>query len=181
MTPTKKTTTKKLFTLLEVMIALVILSLVGAFSITQIKTLVSSHRFEKQVFNLFSALQEAQILAATFQTDIALDFFKKGESFYYRFSTFEPFSKHQFNDQEIAMPHLAALKFKEKSDLSLHFDIYSEGRIEPRGILEFCRSEKDSKALWFDLQYGQLIKFTSKKPAKFTSNIPQKPDVTDRS
>src|SRR5579863_4018445 len=64
---------RRAFTLLEIMIALALLCILGTVTAVQVKKMVDRHRFEAEVAGLFSALQEAQVLSATYQTDLALD------------------------------------------------------------------------------------------------------------
>jgi type II secretory pathway pseudopilin PulG len=160
------------FTLLEMVIAILILSLIGTFSAIHIKGLIDSHRFESEVSHLFIALQEAQLLAATYQTDIDFDLYKEKEKFYYRFSTDEPLTTRQLNQEKKSLTHSAAIRFKEKKITKLHFNIFS-GCIEPRGVLTFFQTlEEDSKTLWLDLQYGGLLKFSYRKPPLAKQQIP---------
>ena len=168
---------RRAFTLLEMMIALVILSLIGAFSAVQVKKLIDAHRFESEISNLFIALQQAQVLSATYQTDIAWDIYPKDGVLCYRFTTDEPFKPHQFENKEIFIPHIVKLTFKDAKTTRLHFDIYSGGRIEPRGLLAFHQTlEEESKALWFDLQYGHLLKYAYRKPVIVKQLLPVKPN-----
>lgn len=167
---------KRSFTLLEMMIALVILSFIGALSAVQVKKLIDAHRFENEVSTLFIALQEAQVLSATYQTDIALDIYLKGGALAYRFTTDEPFKFHQFSSKEVSFPHTAKLMFKDAKASRLHFDIYSGGRIEPRGTLGFYQTtDEDSRSLWFDLQYGHLMKYAYRKPTPLKLQLPANP------
>jgi len=157
------------------MVALAILSLIGALSAVHINKLISSHRFEGEISNLFIDLQEAQVLAATYQTDIALDIYRKERKLYYRFSTNEPFTAKRFNQKTKPLAHTDSIKFQGKKISQLHLDIFS-GRLEPQGILTFHQTSKeDSKKLWFDLQYGQRIKFSYHKPTLAKQQIPAQP------
>lgn len=155
---------RRFFTLLEVVIALFILVLIGTVSTVQVAKLIQTHRFESEISTLFTQLQEAQLLASAYQTDIALDIRLEKGQWIYQFSTQEPFSPLQLNRKPQTLPHIAKAQFKDQKATLLHFDIFS-GRLEPRGILAFFQTdEENGKALWFDLQYGQLIKFSSAKP-----------------
>lgn len=154
---------KKSFTLLEIMICLMILSLIGAFTTVQIKKMIAVHQFEAEIGNLFIALQEAQLLSATYQTDLALDISSVGGKIAYSFSTDEPFTSHQFSRATLPLPNTHFCKFNNARAKTLHFDIYSGG-IEPKGVLAFTPSYDETKTLWFDLQRGQLIKFSHQKP-----------------
>ncbi len=73
------------------MVALAILTLIGGLMTVQVKKLIDTHRFEGEVATLFIALQEAQVFAATYQTDLALELSLKSGTLSYRFSTDEPF------------------------------------------------------------------------------------------
>ena len=167
---------KRSFTLLEMMVVLMILSTVGSLTAIYIKKLVDAHRFENEVSELFIAIQEAQVLSATFQTDLALDFVKKKEGFYYRISSDEPFFAKQLNQAEFPLSHTVSLHFKNKKAKKLHFDIFSGGRIEPAGILSFRHTqEEEAKELWFDFQSSHLLKFSYRKPSPAKLHIPAKP------
>lgn len=162
------------FTLLEVTIVLLILSLVGSLVAVQVKKMIDFHRFEAEVTDLFIALQEAEVIAATWQTDLALDLFVRGGSVSWRFSTNEPLSSFQLKQDSVLMPHVSALKFQQAIVTSLHIDIYSGGRIEPRGILGIFQKTDTDKALWFDLQHGLLLKYSYQKPKELKIRIPSR-------
>ena len=164
---------KRSFTLLEILIALMILSTIGAICSVQIKKLIDAHRFEQEVSTLFSALQEAQVLAATYQTDIALDIQSKKNQITYQFTTDEPFQQYPFNQKTIPLKHTAHATFQKAKTAQLHFDIYSGGRIEPCGILAF--SGPNSKTLWFDLQRSHLPKFAAYQPKPYSQKEIPKP------
>lgn len=151
---------KRAFTLLEMLLALTLLCVIASFTAIQVKKLLDSHKFEKEVSYLFIALQEAQILSSVYQTDIALDIYRKEGKLCYRFFTNEPFHAKQLNQNQQPLSSVDKVQFNAKNADKLHFDIYS-GRVEPRGILGV---DKNNKKLWLDLQYGQLLKFSYQKP-----------------
>jgi len=168
---------KRAFTLLEITLVLVIISLVGGLCVFQAKKLVSAHEFEEEVSRLFITLQEAQVLSTAYQTDISLDLFVNEGKVEYLFKTDEPFARAPFKKEPIRLPHLAKVVFNQAPlTKTLHFDIYAGGRIEPRGLLSFQQTaEEESKTLWFDLQYGHLIKCASEKPTGGLPKVPEKP------
>ena len=170
-----KMMTKRVFTLLEMMVALLLLSLLGSLVAVQIKKLIDASRFEAEVSDLFIALQEAQVFAATYQTDLSLDLSVKSGCVSYHFSTDEPLSSNQFKQEVVKMTHVAFLKFQNAKASSVHLDVYSGGRIEPRGALGFFQADEKGRSLWFDLQYGQLFKFMPTKPPTVKQNIPEPP------
>lgn len=166
---------KRAFSLLEIMIALMILSVIGTVTVVQVKKLINAHRFEGEVADLFIALQEAQVLSSVYQTDLALDICVKSGKCSYRFSTDEPFPARKFKQDAVTLAHTHHVNFDNAKSTELHFDIYSGGRIEPRGVLAFHGSHKNGRVLWFDLQYGHLLKFFSRKPVTLKQKIPAPP------
>ena len=120
------------FTLIEIMIAIAILSVIAVFSAVQIKNLIDVHRFESGTSHLFRQLQEAQTLSSSYQTDIALDIYRKDGQIFYQFSTDEPFKPFMQISRGENKINAALLQFNGKKTHQLHFDLYS-GRLEPRG------------------------------------------------
>ncbi len=167
---------KRTFTLLEMMVALVILAIIGAFTGVQVKKLMDNHRFDSQVTDLFLALQEAQLIASTYQTDLALEIFSKDGVLQYQFTTDEPLSSKKFSQKEVKLKQVISMAFEQAKTTKLHFDIFSGGRIEPRGILTFFQNS--DKAVWFDLQRGTLPIFASSKPNRVNQKVPIKPKET---
>ncbi len=161
---------------MEVMIALMILSVIGAVTAFQMKKMLDNHRFESEVSDLFIGLQEAQVLSATYQTDLALDIFLKEGKLTYQITSDEPFPPRVLSAKTASLAHTKWIKFGDKKVSQLHFDIYSGGRVEPRGSLAFCQAEEGAKALWFDLQHGHLLKFAYRKPPSLKRPILTKPN-----
>lgn len=157
------------FTFLEMLIAIALLCFIASFTAIHVKKLLDSHKFEKQTAHLFIALQEAQVLSSVYQTDIALDLYRKEGKLYYRFFTNEPFKTGQLSQAEKTLSSIDKLQFNAKNTDKLHFDIYS-GRLEPRGILECVR---ENKKLWIDMQYGLLLKFSYQKPEIAKLEVPK--------
>ena len=167
---------KRPFTLFEMMVVLAILSVIGALTTVHIKKLIDVHRFESEVSDLFIALQEAQVLSAAYQTDLALDIFRKGGILYYHISTDEPLSSRQLDRRDFSLAHTASIHFKDAKAKTLHFNIFAGGRIEPSGILTFRQSkQEESQTLWFDLQRSHLPKFCYRKPPPAKQQISVKP------
>lgn len=144
--------------MLEMMVALVIMSLIGTLVAVQTTKLVRVHRFEKEISDLFIAVQEAQVLAVTYQTDISMDFTRQKEQLRYRLSSDEPFAKPIFDQKSIPLSSGTALAFNKKKSNGCHFEIYSDGNIEPKGILSFSSNQVGTK-IDIDFQCGTLMKF----------------------
>jgi type II secretory pathway pseudopilin PulG len=152
------------FTLLEVAIVLMIVGFIAAVTGVQIKKMLDRHHFETEVSLLFTRLQEAQLLSAAYQTDLAVDLYVKGGKPMYCISTAEPFCKETLNQEVVPLLYTKEIKFKNNKAKKLHFDIYAGGRIEPGGILAFNQAGSQEKTLWFDLQRSHLMKLSHRLP-----------------
>ncbi len=144
--------------MLEMMVVLVIMSLIGSLVAVQTAKLIRMHRFEKEIADLFIAMQEAQVLAVTYQTDINLNFKKQGGHFQYRLSSDEPFAKPLFNQESVTFSPGTTLAFNKKKSPGCTFEIYSDGTIEPKGILSFSSSQVATQ-IDIDLSGGALMRF----------------------
>ncbi len=144
--------------MLEMMVALVIMSLIGSLVAVQTAKLIRVHRFEKEVADLFIAMQEAQVLAVTYETDITLSFKQQNGQFQYRLISDEPFAKALFNQKNVPLSSGTTLAFNKKKSPGYSFEIYSDGTIEPKGILSFS-SEQGGMQIDLDLSGGSLMKF----------------------
>ena len=130
-----------------------------------IKKLVDTHHFERQISELFISLQEAQVLSATYQTDIALDFFEEKGEIFYQFSTDEPLLFSHFSQEKRRLSQVALFKFKGKKASSLHCTLYAGGRFEPNGILSFFQTSKEgSRALYIDIGGDRLTRLYHAPP-----------------
>ena len=157
---------KSPFTLLEVAIVLMIVGLIASVTGVQIKKMLDHHHFETEVSLLFTRLQEAQVLSAAYQTDLAFDLYVKEGKPVYRISTDEPFSKEILIQEPIPLLYTREVRFQKDKTQKLHFDIYAGGRIEPKGILGFHQAGEQEKKLWLDLQCSHLMKLSHRLPAK---------------
>jgi hypothetical protein len=149
-------TGRKSFTLLEVMIAICIFSMMASVSGWQIARMISCYRFSNQVADCFSSLQNAQALALIYRTDLSFEIFLENDSYYYRINSDEPFDpailvrgkKHSLSAVKIC-------KYNKTKITNKKWDISSSGLITPRGMIYFAKQEK--KGLWIDLQQGFLV------------------------
>src|SRR5689334_6856697 len=103
------------FTLLEIMIALVILGIIGSITAVQVKKMIDVHRFESEVTALYISLQEAQVLSATYQTDLSLDLQKVGGKLTFQISSDEPFTKVIALSGAMRLDRVEDCKFNEAS------------------------------------------------------------------
>lgn len=160
-----KKTVKLPFTLLEITLCLLLLGLISALLTWQIKDMVSVHRFQKHIDLLLTDMRNAQTVALTYQTDLAIDIFKKKGQFFYKISTDEPIKNTPFR-KEKKLEGVSDFMFNDQVMDKFHLQVLSNGRIEPLGIMGFLPKEKKSEedqsesfeGLWVDLRTPIQIK-----------------------
>jgi prepilin-type N-terminal cleavage/methylation domain-containing protein len=139
---------KSFFTLLELLVVLLILSLGAALTGIKIKDAYEEQRFLSEVSQIANHLQMAQDLMLIMQTDTTIKFNKKGEQFSYRICVEKPLSKWwtPILGKEYALKAIRSVKFEGElmpvndADLALLF--FSKGMAMSQGKLVLAR-EKD--------------------------------------
>lgn len=150
---------KKSFTLLEVMIAICIFSAIASISGWQIFHMISSYRFNNQVGDCLSSLQNAQALALIYRTDLIFEIFVENDLYHYRIYSNEPFPSSILDQKKkYSLSAIKTCTYNNRLVASQKWDISSRGLILPRGIIHFSRQENDG--LWIDLQKGFLVHYT---------------------
>ncbi|MEN9343966.1 MAG: hypothetical protein RLZZ453_753 [Chlamydiota bacterium] len=147
---------KRPFTLLEITLTIAVLAIVASFTSIGIKQMVDRHSFNNEITTLFSSLQEAQVIACTYQTDLSLELFQKKERLYYRFSTLEPLPRLLFSQETKKLSTVGKLLANGIKEAKVRIDIYAGGRVTPSTLLTFIA--KGGGKLCIDLQKGHLIK-----------------------
>lgn len=156
---------RKSFTLLEIMVAICIFSMMASIGGWQIFRMISKYRFNNQVTDCFSFLQNAQSLALLYQTDVFFEIFLENDTYYYRIHSDEPFPPSILNrEKKQTLSAVKVCKYNKEYIKNKKWEISSNGLISPRGIIYFAEQEK--KGLWIDLQKGFLIKCAKEKPIK---------------
>ena len=161
----KKPKNRKSFTLLEVMVAICIFSMIASISGWQIFRMILEYRFNNQVADCLSSLQNAQSLALIYRTDLSFEIFLENDIYYYRIYSYEPFPSSILNqEKKYSLSGVEVCKYNKELIKNKKWEIFSNGRIYPRGLIYFAKQEK--KGLWIDLQRGFLIKCAKEKPIK---------------
>lgn len=150
------------FTLIEILIALTIASLVASAIGVHTVRFLARYFFEQEVDGFTIALKEAQWLATTYQTDIRIHLFQANNIFYYCIETDEPFTKIPLDRERKKLKHVKKLLYNQKSAKQLTLTLFS-GNLEPRGTLAFVAEDKASR--WLDFQGAFVLSPTSKKPS----------------
>lgn len=153
------------FTLLEIMVALVIMSMVASVVGWQITRCISRYTFQSEVEELYNRVKNAQVLALTFKTDITLSFFQEKGLLYYQLKTDEPFSAAQFDQKPKPLKQVKLLTFNSKATKNLLLSLYSQGTLDPPGVLGFFPDKhKKQGALWIDFQGAFFLSLRTDQP-----------------
>jgi len=165
------------FTLLEIIIVIAILSLVASVVGWQISSCVNRYAFHKEVEEVYNAIKHSQMLSLTYRTDISVHFLKEDDVLYYQLQTDEPFSEILLDRGKKKLKKIGRFTFNNKSFKQFDFTIYSQGNIEPRGVLGFfSRNKKEDAALWLNFQGAFELALSHQKPALLKERFPIFPE-----
>ncbi|HEY5260449.1 MAG TPA: prepilin-type N-terminal cleavage/methylation domain-containing protein [Rhabdochlamydiaceae bacterium] len=164
---------KRPFTLMEILICLLILSIAAGTIGIRIVDALSSHRFHLGVGEFASQVKELQLLAMTHRADMELHLFKDKEEWKYQNKS-EPSLKVGVLMNPLSLGGASTVKLNGKIVSSLPFQIYSTGRVEPAGVLEF---QRDEEKIWIDMREPLHIKICNRYPPKeeYTTQLPEFP------
>jgi hypothetical protein len=173
-----KTRTKiKNFTLLEIILVVAILSMVASVVGWQIARLVKSYAFQAEVEEIYRAIKQAQVLSLSYQTDISVRFSKEEGLHYYYLHTDEPFAEIPFDREKKALQKVRRITFNRKPIHTFDFCLYSNGDMEPRGLLGFFPDKKkEEPAMWLDFQGAFMLALTHQKPETLKERSPTYPE-----
>lgn len=152
------------FTLLEITIAIFILSLIGSVVSWQVSQLVSSQRFQRDGSDFSILLQEAQALAIIHQTDFEMRLILKKDRWTYQLCSDEPLDSIDRASKELKETHFVTENGKKCKEITLK--IFSSGRIEPHPLIGFHRTDpnqEECSSFWIDLQIPIQIKCGHKR------------------
>ena len=169
--------TRSAFTLLEIMLVIAILGMVASVVGWQIGTAVSAYAFQREIEEVYNAVKQSQILCLTYRTDICVHLFREDGVFYYQLQTDEPFTEIPFDRDKKPLEKIGKITFNEKTIKELDLNLFSQGQIDPRGILGFFpKNKKEDAALWMDFQGAFLLSLAHHKPLAFKERMPGFPE-----
>ncbi len=135
---------KKSFTLLELFLALLLMSSIGIALGPHAVALFRDWEFEKDLSHIAHTLREAQLLALAYQTDLALTFAWDGSAYTITYTSHEPFPPALFDTR----PHrLKSVKSLAQGSVLLNHQtlfIYADGSIDPPIVLALFRSRSEN-------------------------------------
>ena len=162
---------KRVFTLLELFIALSVLLLISGIVGWSVKDAIDKHRFQSSVDRFAVQLRELQALALSYQSDMEVEFSCEGKMIQYCRKSEEPLSI--FQKGLVSLEGVTEVLFNEKKSETFKLNILSSGRIDPSGVLHF--KQKDN-SLWVDFSLPSLVKVCSTQPKKKELVLPKQPD-----
>ncbi len=146
------------FSLMEVMVTIVLVGVIATVSAFSLWPFYHSYRFRLEVENLYELMQELQLEAMTFQSDMAIRFTKENGRMIAR-------SK---SDETVLTSRTIDLSQVEKQSDTTDIILYSNGLLAMPRTLQF--SHKNVHC-WIDFRGGHLIKFYETPPPKEESGI----------
>lgn len=164
------------FTLLEILLAITIASLIASVIGIQASNLLSHYFFKQEIETFTTTLKEAQWLAVAFETDIQIHLFEEKGTFYYLLQSDEPFTKIPLDRQKKKLAQVKKIFHGKKSEKDLILTLFS-GRLEPRGTLTFVSKNKQHQ--FVDFQGAFAITLSSQKPSLLPESIPSFPQKKD--
>ncbi len=154
----------KAFTLIEICTAVAILVVIAGVLGWHIHQIVSMHRFHHQVDQLTLELRKLQTLALTYQTDIELKIYSKGNQFHYSISSDSPIQSIK-PALEQNLPNVRQVLLNNSNQQTIQLKVSSTGAIEPKGIIKFYQAaDNQDQGLWLDFRQPLLIKLFSPAP-----------------
>jgi prepilin-type N-terminal cleavage/methylation domain-containing protein len=152
-------TVKKAFTLIELFVALSVLLLAAGVIGWNVKGAMDRHRFLASVDQFAIQLRELQVLALSYQSDMEVEFSRKGEMISYRRKSDEPLTI--LDRGRVSLDGVSEVLFNGKKKDTFKLNVLSTGRIEPSGILHFKQKEEN---LWVDFSTPLLVKIRNTPP-----------------
>lgn len=153
-----KVRTKK-FTLIELFVTLSILLLLAGVIGWNVKGAIDHHEFQSSVDRFAVQLRELQAFALSYQSDMEVEFSRKGALIEYRRVTDEPLSI--LDKGLVSLNGVTEVLFNGKKRDTFKLSILSSGRIEPAGVLHF---QQKGESIWVDFSSPLLVKVSHQSP-----------------
>jgi hypothetical protein len=106
-----------------------------------VKKMLDAHRLTACAGAIERELRKAQLLALSYRTDCALEFFKRSGKLCMRLSTDEPIKR--LDQSALSLKGVSSLEWEgRKMRLPFRLAIRASGRIDPAGALDVRSSEE---------------------------------------
>ena len=160
------------FSLLEILIALSIISLLASLFSFKILDLIKDYKFKKTVEMLKEDLTRIKVLCITHQCDCDIKIYKSKNNYYFSFSL-DWQSSRPLVPHERKLEGVKSIKLNHKKISSLTMRCHSSGVFQPQVALGFFQKLEDqSESLWIDLRKSYIScsqQLTPLEPLTFSS------------
>lgn len=124
---------KKTFTLLEIMICILVISLAAGFLSFSLKDILKDYHFTRSFSDFKKNLEHFERLSILVQSDSKIIIEKKGSKFFYKAKIEDP----AFPVIEEELVGNVKLTFNDQEVDSLIISLYANGFVKPTGLIEF--------------------------------------------
>lgn len=176
MTKMRTSKKKRVFTLLEIIVCLVIVTMLMGLVGVKTYQLIDLYRFRSSVHKMLSEINHWQLWAMTHNDDVHLKISQEKGEYFFQPETEAPYPLPSLLTKQ-KLYGVKRIKMDGKTLSSLDLDIYSTGRIEPTGILQYEPKDPISsdEALRLDLLYPKRIYSSEQKIGRNEEVLPHKP------
>ena len=162
---------KQSLTLLEIMMAIMIMAVVAGSAIFQLKSMIEGHRFECSAKKLKERVERAQLLALSYNTDMQITITKEKGGWTLIIHSDEAALWH-LNKTRVRLSGIETISLNGTLKSKMVLDIFSNGRIEPLGSMKI---EAKEKVRYLDFRTPIQISFVKTLPSLPKITIPEKP------
>jgi len=157
------------FTLIEICVCLVLLAAAAGAISWQVWDMFESRRFDENVRKLKNQITELQMAALIYGSDQALDLEEKDGKW-----RVTPRSQEaRFYVKPFDLVSVDSIQWEGLSRRQLTFQIFTNGRIEPTGVLQMASGERK---IYLDLLHPLLIKIAKEQPQRKLLTVLPKPE-----
>lgn len=164
---------KRSFTLLEIMMAIMIMAIIAGVVGFELKAMMGVHRFRHDTCRVKEQLERAQLLALVYNADLEVTIAKK-KNMWVLTTHSDELALQSLNKVRTQLEgiHSISLAREPKHKLPIVLHILSNGKIEPLGALKM---EAKDRVRYVDFQMPIQINFAETDARPPETVIPDKP------
>ena len=134
---------KRAFTLLEITLCIALLALLSGILVWNMKKMLDTHAFHQSIDQILTEMNKAQLLALSYNTDLEVRLFKEEGSYQFQITSDGPV-KLLKTSKVIKLKKVVECLFNKKMIENIRLHVYSNGRIEPLGLLTFYHETEET-------------------------------------
>ena len=170
-----KIKSRRSFTILEVMMVVVLIAVVGGVAAWSLTDLLRQSRARAEIDDFKNLVQELQIEALALGSDMELSLYKADGAWKACSKTSEDILK----DRTLELKHIDQITIDGKTlEEKRTLNLLSTGGFQEKVVIALKGA---APAIWIDLRYPVLIKFSKKEPKAISQEmLPEKPVKKDK-